>query len=71
MPSTTPSADTAPTADDGLDEDPPFVRALQWVLLIGGIIGLTAAFVLTVERFALVHHMRKRDDDQDQQGHDR
>ncbi|MFY2791388.1 vitamin K epoxide reductase family protein [Rhodococcus sp. MALMAid1271] len=30
-----------------------FGRSLPWLLLVGGLIGLTAAFVLTVEKFAL------------------
>lgn len=53
MPSTPPSADTIRTTVDGPGEGPPFSRSLPWVLLIGGIIGLAAAFVLTIERFAL------------------
>ncbi|AQA22336.1 vitamin K epoxide reductase family protein [Rhodococcus sp. MTM3W5.2] len=31
----------------------PFDRSLPWLLLIGGLVGLTAAFVLTVEKFSL------------------
>ena len=45
-----PSADlaTAPTRHSG-----PFGRSLPWLLLVGGLTGLVAAFVLTVEKFAL------------------
>jgi uncharacterized membrane protein len=32
----------------------PFARLLPWLLLIGGALGLAAAFVLTVERIALL-----------------
>lgn len=35
------------------EEREPFPRGLPWLLLVGGGIGLLAAFVLTVERFAL------------------
>ncbi|QNG17738.1 vitamin K epoxide reductase family protein [Rhodococcus triatomae] len=31
----------------------PFARSLPWLLLIGGVVGLVASFVLTVEKFAL------------------
>ncbi|NLE80887.1 MAG: vitamin K epoxide reductase family protein [Rhodococcus sp.] len=31
----------------------PFARSLPWVLLIGGIVGLIASFVLTVEKFSV------------------
>ncbi|MGB6276382.1 MAG: vitamin K epoxide reductase family protein [Rhodococcus sp. (in: high G+C Gram-positive bacteria)] len=50
MPSTLHSADPAAalTRRSG-----PFARGLPWLLLVGGLIGLTAAFVLTVEKFAL------------------
>lgn len=50
MPSTLHSADlaTAPTRHSG-----PFGRSLPWLLLVGGLTGLVAAFVLTVEKFAL------------------
>ena len=50
MPSTLHSADPAAalTRRSG-----PFARSLPWLLLVGGLIGLTAAFVLTVEKFAL------------------
>ena len=50
MPSTLHSADLAAalTRRSG-----PFARGLPWLLLVGGLIGLTAAFVLTVEKFAL------------------
>jgi uncharacterized membrane protein len=33
---------------------PPFARSLPWLLLLGGAIGLAAAFVLTVEKIALI-----------------
>lgn len=32
----------------------PFERSLPWLLLLGGLVGLTAAFVLTVEKIALI-----------------
>ena len=50
MPSTLHSADlaTAPTRHSG-----PFGRSLPWLLLVGGLTGLVAALVLTVEKFAL------------------
>lgn len=50
MPSTLHSADRAAalTRRSG-----PFARSLPWLLLVGGVIGLAAAFVLTVEKFAL------------------
>ncbi|KZF06399.1 vitamin K epoxide reductase family protein [Rhodococcus sp. BGS-1C] len=51
MPSTLHSAD--PTAATGPRQGGPFDRSLPWVLLVGGLIGLTAAFVLTAEKFAL------------------
>ncbi|MDV8022741.1 vitamin K epoxide reductase family protein [Rhodococcus sp. IEGM 1330] len=50
MPSTLPSADPE-TAD--LGGGGPFDRSLPWLLLFGGLTGLLAAFVLTVEKFAL------------------
>lgn len=50
MPSTLPSAD--PEAAD-LSKGGSFDRGLPWLLLVGGLIGLVAAFVLTVEKFAL------------------
>ncbi|MFR9802645.1 vitamin K epoxide reductase family protein [Pseudonocardia sp. RS010] len=31
----------------------PLPRGLAWLLLVGGVVGLAASFVLTVERFAL------------------
>ncbi|WP_072814642.1 vitamin K epoxide reductase family protein [Rhodococcus zopfii] len=31
----------------------PFGRALSWLLLVGGLVGLGASFVLTVEKFTL------------------
>ncbi|MBC2644843.1 MULTISPECIES: vitamin K epoxide reductase family protein [unclassified Rhodococcus (in: high G+C Gram-positive bacteria)] len=55
MLSTPPSADSpavpAPHVEPG--DGVPFARSLPWLLLIGGIVGLAAAFVLTVEKFAL------------------
>jgi uncharacterized membrane protein len=50
MPSTLHSADRAAalTRRSG-----PFARSLPWLLLVGGVTGLVAAFVLTVEKFAL------------------
>jgi uncharacterized membrane protein len=39
----------APPAPAGLGE-----RGLAWLLLVGGLIGLTAAFVLAVEKYALL-----------------
>ncbi|MFC9767604.1 vitamin K epoxide reductase family protein [Rhodococcus jostii] len=42
----------APAPGEGGDAA-PFARSLPWLLLIGGIVGCLAAFVLTVEKFAL------------------
>lgn len=59
MPSTMPSADPAaadPARADLSSADPggrPFARSLPWLLLTGGILALAAAFVLTIEKFAL------------------
>ncbi|MFD4182302.1 vitamin K epoxide reductase family protein [Rhodococcus sp. NPDC058514] len=54
MRSTPPSADTAATpAVAQARGGAPFDRSLPWLLLIGGLVGLTAAFVLTVEKFSL------------------
>ncbi|KAF0956876.1 vitamin K epoxide reductase family protein [Rhodococcus sp. T7] len=65
MLSTPPSADTADTAatDTGRaaaasplspgSDAAPFARSLPWLLLVGGLTGLVAAFVLTIEKFAL------------------
>lgn len=36
------------------DAPGPFPRLLPWLLLVGGLIGATAAFVLTVEKIALL-----------------
>ena len=36
------------------DEPQPFARLLPWLLLVGGILGTTAAFVLTIEKIALL-----------------
>lgn len=33
---------------------PPFTRSLPWLLLLGGLVGAVAAFVLTVEKIALL-----------------
>ncbi|MEU2004624.1 vitamin K epoxide reductase family protein [Rhodococcus sp. NPDC019627] len=59
MLSTPPSADTdgAPHAVAVSQPSPgsdaaPFPRSLPWLLLVGGLIGLVAAFVLTIEKFA-------------------
>lgn len=42
----------------GLSTSPPAIsdRAFAWVLLIGGLVGLVAAFVLAVEKFALLRN---------------
>ncbi|CCQ18055.1 MULTISPECIES: vitamin K epoxide reductase family protein [unclassified Rhodococcus (in: high G+C Gram-positive bacteria)] len=50
MPSTLHSADL-PAAETGPGGS--FGRSLPWLLLVGGVTGLVAAFVLTVEKFAL------------------
>ncbi|WP_327086531.1 vitamin K epoxide reductase family protein [Nonomuraea sp. NBC_01738] len=34
--------------------EPPFPRLLPWLLTIGGLLGLVAAFVLTIEKIALL-----------------
>ncbi|MGW0175908.1 vitamin K epoxide reductase family protein [Rhodococcus sp. NPDC003322] len=52
MRSTPPSAD-ADTSGAEVGASAPFDRALPWLLLVGGLTGLVAAFVLTVEKFAL------------------
>ena len=63
MRSTLPSpADTAPSrttawaaaARDGNGAGEPFARLLPWLLLVGGLVGLLAAFVLTVEKIELL-----------------
>lgn len=51
--------DTAAIRDRpaGSPDDPPqvpFERSLPWLLLLGGLVGLAAAFVLTVEKIALI-----------------
>lgn len=54
MRSTPPSADTAATPAVAEPRgSAPFDRSLPWLLLIGGLVGLTASFVLTVEKFSL------------------
>ncbi|UOT08549.1 vitamin K epoxide reductase family protein (plasmid) [Rhodococcus opacus] len=55
MRSTPPFADPAAAPAPHLEPGggAPFARSLPWLLLIGGIVGLAAAFVLTVEKFAL------------------
>jgi len=45
---------TEPTSPDGGDERAFLGRLLPWVLLVGGVIGLAAAFTLTVEKIALL-----------------
>ncbi|MEV6324968.1 vitamin K epoxide reductase family protein [Nocardia sp. NPDC051787] len=56
MPSTTRCADS-PTEEASAAEpdrpEHPFSRTLPWILLIGGIVGAVASFVLTVEKFTL------------------
>ncbi|MGW0043164.1 vitamin K epoxide reductase family protein [Rhodococcus sp. NPDC003348] len=52
MRSTPPSAD-ADISGAEVGDSAPFDRALPWLLLVGGLTGLVAAFVLTVEKFAL------------------
>jgi uncharacterized membrane protein len=42
-----------PSPSDPMRE-PPFPRLLPWVLLVGGVVGLAAAFTLTVEKIALL-----------------
>ena len=46
------AADPQPAAVGTGEPGPP--RALSWLLLVGGLIGLAASFVLTVEKIALV-----------------
>lgn len=41
------------TGNEPQDDRGPLPRGLPWLLLVGGLVGLVAAFVLTVERFAL------------------
>ena len=47
------SADPAVSETGEAGDATPFVRSLPWLLLLGGLIGVVAAFVLTVEKFAL------------------
>lgn len=42
------------SASDQAATSMPFPRLLPWLLLVGGAIGLLAAFVLTIERIALL-----------------
>lgn len=53
-----PPADTAPsgrrTADTGGAHPELFARLVPWLLLVSGLLGATAAFVLTVEKIALL-----------------
>ncbi|MFC4605373.1 vitamin K epoxide reductase family protein [Rhodococcus kronopolitis] len=52
MRSTPRSAEAPTVADPG--DGAPFERSLPWLLLIGGLVGALASFVLTVEKLALV-----------------
>ncbi|QHE72984.1 vitamin K epoxide reductase family protein [Rhodococcus sp. WAY2] len=57
-PSANPAATDTPKALAAAPPGPggdaaPFSRSLPWLLLIGGLVGLAAAFVLTIEKFAL------------------
>lgn len=45
---------TRPATSAAVDPAPPFARSLPWLLLVGGAIGLLAAFVLAVEKFAVL-----------------
>ena len=49
-------ADRAPAVDRQQGEalPGPLPRGLPWLLLVGGVIGLVAAFVLTVEKIAMI-----------------
>lgn len=56
MLSTPPSADHAIPVPDAAKSGrggTPLDRTLPWILLVGGLIGLIASFVLTIEKFAL------------------
>ncbi|MDH6283999.1 vitamin K epoxide reductase family protein [Prescottella agglutinans] len=54
MLSTPPSTDrAAPGAGESGGDRAPLDRALPWILLVGGLIGLIASFVLTIEKLAL------------------
>ncbi|MBM7791011.1 vitamin K epoxide reductase family protein [Tenggerimyces flavus] len=46
--------DTENEAEADAAEPAPFARMLPWLLVIGGILGFAAAFVLTVERIELL-----------------
>lgn len=50
------AADLPGRADAASDpaEPAPFARMLPWLLLAGGLVGLTSAFVLTLEKIALL-----------------
>ncbi|MCF6746335.1 vitamin K epoxide reductase family protein [Blastococcus sp. KM273128] len=42
------------TSHEGRNGPPPADRAIAWLLLIGGLLGLAASFVLAVEKYALL-----------------
>lgn len=46
-----PSTDVGTRPDAGTAT--PFPRALPWLMIVAGVVGLVASFVLTVEKFAL------------------
>src|SRR6478752_6660924 len=52
MRSTPPSTDAAATPGN-VGGGAAFGRSLPWLLLVGGLVGLVASFVLTVEKFSL------------------
>lgn len=52
MRSTPPSADAA-ASPGNVRGGAAFGRSLPWLLLVGGLVGLVASFVLTVEKFSL------------------
>ena len=47
-------SDTVNDTEPDVAEPEPFARMLPWLLVIGGILGFVAAFVLTVERIELL-----------------
>lgn len=47
-------SDTVNDTEADVAEPEPFARMLPWLLVIGGILGFVAAFVLTVERIELL-----------------
>ncbi|MFC4010036.1 vitamin K epoxide reductase family protein [Nonomuraea purpurea] len=49
-------SNTVPISDDALPATAPFPRLLPRLLLIGGGVGLIAAFVLTIEKIALLEN---------------